>query len=1076
MAKDSRKASRKKTSAENSKQEFTEFYIVGIGASAGGLEALRPLVSNLHSDTPMAFVVVQHMAPQYRSMMVELLSRETALPVHEIKNRNKLVRGHIYITPPNQDVEVRNATLYLKPPSNPIGPKPSIDNFFSSLAEDQGEHAIGVILSGTGSDGTLGIRAVKAHGGFAVVQAPDTAKYNGMPRAAIETNLIDLILAPERIGSHLHEVIQAPTKILELMSDEQHGRTSLEELFTLVRRETDIDFSKYKEASLCRRIERRIHATGSSDLQRYLSYIRENPHEAESLVKDVLISVTSFFRDKDAFKVAENAIEEMLKHKNTGDEIRFWVCGCASGEEAYTMAIILAEQLGVKLGSYRVQVFATDIDSDALERARKGIFLETSLRDLEAPLLNRYFTKHGDKYHIAKELRDIVVFARQDLVKDPPFVRLDLISCRNVLIYLTQETQERIFNAFHFALNGDGYLFLGKSEAIGQNTNLFTITNNKFRLYRKRGGLNTYVNRPLTIEPHPSRSTPVTNTDLRRYSIEDTMRSAMVKHYAPKSMMVGEDGQVYQINGDITGYMILNSGKGDLNAAKQLIPELRGEYWALLARAKKEDCSVVGSIKPIQLGNERKGVRIGIHPSPSNSSNPSKLFLVGLEEFDLPETNESLVPDQLIRTDQLRLPELEQELIATKEHLQTVIEELETSNEELQALNEEMQASNEEMQSTNEELETSNEELQSTNEELTTVNEELQTRSSQLIAANADFENMQRNVGYSIVMVDTRLRIKRYTPSAVKYFGITESDIGDTITALPTHITFHDLKTKITKVIKQNKPHQEEVISDRHALWFKIVPYHSLNNQVDGAVLIIIDQTELYNMRIELAESECLLRLMFDNLPLRVAMINQNQQILTYNRAFSEWFSTDKTLKGKKLSTILGRKLYNTIKANITTALSGESIEVKAEARVDHHGLRHLRIMLTPRKNDDNQIDGILLTIDDATALNNARVELARLKSNNIKLIKNSNQGIFIHRNGKPLFANDRLANLLGYTSGHEAIQLGNIGQALGSVDISKPTKIKGRKKNGNEIEITLDSQTIDWNGQASIQSTVIEH
>ncbi len=868
------------TANKKSTDDKNKMFVVGIGASAGGLEALRPLVTKLSVSAPMGYVIVQHMAPQYRSMMVELLSRETKIPVMEIKDKTPISAGVIHITPPNHDADIKDGILFLKPPTNPVGPKPSIDNFFSALAEDQAEHAIGVILSGTGSDGALGMRAIKAHGGFTLVQDPETAKYNGMPLAAIETNLVDLILAPDKIGLNLPDIVQTPGKILELMDDEKVGLSGLDEIFALVRKRTDIDFSKYKQTTFCRRIERRINATGTRDLPSYVLYMRDNPMEAENLAKDVLISVTGFFRDREAFRAIEEAITEMIGNKEPGDEIRFWIPGCATGEEAYSIAILLSELLGIKVGSFKVQIFATDIDLEALETARKGIYLESALKEAPAQFIDRYFTKKGDKFHVSKDLRELVVFARQDLAKDPPFVRVDFISCRNVLIYFNQELQDRVFSAFHFALASAGYLFLGKSEALGQSADLFTSANSKYRIYQKKIGVGDRFGRmPLSERPKPIWPGVHKPMDQKKISVEEAMRATIMRIYAPKSMMVGDDGSVYQINGDVTGYMVLGSGKGDLNVTRMLIPELRGEFWALFSQVKKNGDSAVGSIKPIVFGGQRKGVRMGIHPA-TRVSQASSLYLIGFEEFDIPEKNLQDSTENPFVGESTRVPELEQELVATKEHLQTVIEELETSNEELQALNEELQASNEEMQSTNEELETANEELQSTNEELTTVNEELQTRTSELLVVNADLENMQKNVGYSIIIVDPKLRVKRFSPAAVKYFGLAPEDVGEVITTVPSHLEVKNLKKKLGMVIGTGKEHQEEVLTGKLSLWFRIVPYYTMEQKIEGAVIVIIDQSEIYSIRQELAHSERLQRLTADSLPMGVALVGPDQRVV----------------------------------------------------------------------------------------------------------------------------------------------------------------------------------------------------
>ncbi|MBF0622128.1 MAG: PAS domain S-box protein [Magnetococcales bacterium] len=1081
---DTKKAG-KKTSENNKK-----IFVVGIGASAGGLEALRILVAKLPVNAAMGYVVLQHMAPKYRSMMVELLARETNLPVVEIKHKTPVIAGTIHITPPNHDSDIKGGILFLKPPTSPVGPKPSIDNFFSALAEDQGEHAVGVILSGTGSDGALGMRAIKAHGGFTIVQDPETAKYNGMPLAAIETNLVDLILSPDRIGLNLLDIVMAPGKVLELIADEQSGLSGLDEIFVLIRKRTDIDFSKYKQTTLCRRIERRINATGTHDLSDYILFLRENPSEADSLAKDILISVTGFFRDREAFSAIGNALKEALHNKEPGDEIRIWTPGCATGEEPYSLAILLSEALGLKLGSFNIQIFATDIDMDALERARKGIYLESSLREMPSAYVERYFSKKGDKFYISKEIRELVVFARQDLAKDPPFVRVDLISCRNVMIYFNQELQGRVFASFHFSLSSSGYLFLGKSEALGQSADVFSTVDAKHRIYQKKIGVgDRFGRRSLMERPRQTWSGVQKTTEQKKVSVEEAMRTTIMRIYAPKSMIVGDDGSVYQINGDITGYMVLSSGKGDLNVTRMLIPELRGEFWALFSKVKKSGESAVSSVKPITVGNIKKGVRMGLHPA-TRVSQSSSLYLIGFEEFEIPKINDTGVSDSVIEGDVSRIPELEQELVATKEHLQTVIEELETSNEELQALNEELQASNEEMQSTNEELETSNEELQSTNEELTTVNEELQTRTSELMVANSDLENMQKNIGYSIIIVDPKLRVKRFSPAAVKFFGLASEDIGEILTSIPSHVNIVNLKNKISRVISSGKEHQEEILTDRLALWFRIVPYHTMEDRVEGAVIVIIDQTEIRNIRQELSYNERLHQLVSNSLPMGVALIGTDQRILNLNRKMSEWFGQNKKLLGARLFTAFGKKIYDRLKPGIDDVRKGLSLEFEVEHTLPGVGYRVFRMLMEARRDEEGEsTDGYLLIFEDVTELQAARKDLDDSRERYRTLAESGIQGVVIHRKGQPVYCNHAFARFFGYTSPDEITQMNSVNKLLplsehqngfaksrlfGSGHAPTIQNGQGMNKSGETIKLLASSRVVNWQGKLAIQTAVI--
>ncbi|MBF0195347.1 MAG: PAS domain S-box protein [Magnetococcales bacterium] len=1066
-------------------------FVVGIGASAGGLEALRLLVAKLTSEHNIGYVVVQHMAPKYRSMMVELLARETTIPVIEVKDKTAILPGVVHITPPNHDVDIKDGILFLKPPTNPVGPKPSIDNFFSALAEDMGERAVGVILSGTGSDGALGMRAIKAHGGFTLVQNPESAKYNGMPLAALETNLIDLTLPPDKIGLNLPEIVQTPNKLLELMDDEKSGLSGLDEIFAMVRKRTEIDFSKYKQTTLCRRIERRIIASGSRDLPSYILHMKDNPEEAESLSKDILISVTKFFRDNDAFRTLEEAMQEIIRLKEPGDEIRFWVPGCATGEEPYTLAILLAENLGVKAGGFKIQIFATDIDMEALESARKGIYLEAALKEMPPQYIDRYFTKKGDKFHISKDLREMVVFARQDLAKDPPFVRVDLITCRNVLIYFNQDLQDRIFSSFHFAMASTGYMFLGKSEALGQSADIFSTTSAKHRIYQKKVGVGDRFGR-TPIGERVRSSWPGSShkpQEQKKISVEEAMRSTMMRIYAPKSLMVGDDGAVYQINGDVTGYMVLGSGKGDLNVTRMLIPELRGEFWALFAKVKKTGDSAVGSAKPIVFGDKRKGVRLGIHPA-TRVSQVSSLYLIGFEEFEISEKNIHEETGQVVQGDSTRVPELEQELVATKEHLQTVIEELETSNEELQALNEELQASNEEMQSTNEELETANEELQSTNEELTTVNEELQTRTTELMVANSDMENMQKNVGYSIIIVDPKLRVKRFSPAAVKFFGLAPEDVGESITSVPSHLDIKNLKKKISQVISTGKELQEEILTKQLSLWFRIVPYVTMDNKVEGAVIVVIDQSDIYSIRQELAHTERVQRLMSDSMPMGVALINAEMRLVNVNHKMNEWFGQGKELLNKRLFTAYGKKIYEHLKPAIEKSAKGESTSFEIDHAFSLKDKRSFQILMVPQLDEKRDpTGGFILIFEDITELTTTRNDLKDSRERYRTLAESGIQGVLIHQKGKPLYCNHSFARYFGYSNPEQITDKNSVDHLLIADEQSKGiNKSKlfgsghapeiheafGLRKDGKTISLMASSRIVSWEGKLAIQTTVV--
>ncbi|WP_081673316.1 chemotaxis protein CheB [Magnetospirillum fulvum] len=831
------------TPGRKSRARRNDLFVVGIGASAGGLEALRPFVANLPQASTMAYVIVQHLSPQYRSMMVQLLGRETKLPVEEIKDGLVMVPNTIYITPPNKDVRVKNATLWLREPSAPLGPKPSVDVFFSSLAEDLGQQAIGVILSGTGSDGAHGMRAIKACAGLTVAQDPETAKYDGMPKAAIDSGCVDLVMPPDAIGPELASISRFPRPVVVQKSEHTEARDTINEIFLLVRKRTDVDFTQYKTNTVRRRLERRMAANRIETLDAYLEFVQRHPAELDLLCKDILISVTSFFRDTKAFEDIKTTLGELLATKKPGDSIRIWVPACATGEEAYSFAMMLNDQLGEEIGQYKVQVFATDIDLDAMRHARKGAYSATTVETLDKLYLSKYFDAMGQIYQVKKPIREMVVFARQDLIKDPPFVKVDLISCRNVLIYFNADLQDRIFQMFHYALSLQGYLFLGKSESVGHCADLFRPVKATSKIFQKR------IVAPRSTNPvfGAFRIKPPESVESSRSasagSIETIVREGFIDACMPPSVAVNENLDILYYHGDVDGFIRFPQGLPNQNLGKLIIEEFRIDLRALVHHAREKGAVAMGPKRQLKVRDGDICARLAVRPLKGEGGHET-LFLISCDKVDLPildGTEDVLLPSG----NEARLIELEQELTATREHLQTVVEELETSNEELQALNEELQAANEELQSSNEELETSNEELQSTNEELTTVNEELQVRTAELAGANADLQNIQDNIGFPLLVVDKSLRITRFTPQAARMFGLLPSDAGQMITAVPSQFHVRDLKALLVTVIASSTSHEEIIEVDGRFYRMGVYPYRDLRDQTAGSIMSFIDETEL---------------------------------------------------------------------------------------------------------------------------------------------------------------------------------------------------------------------------------------
>lgn len=839
-------ATKSASSKSNQPSKRDDIYVVGIGASAGGLEALRPFVANLPTSANLCFVIAQHLSPQHRSMMVELLSRETKIPVVAINNGVGIKPNTIFIAPPNSDVFYRSGKLVLRAPLESIGPKPSVDHLFNSLATGLGARAIAIVLSGTGSDGANGLRAVKAHGGITFAQEPSSAKYDSMPRAAMTIGGADLILPPTEIAGKLAVIAQGHKLHLGLAEKTDDAGATFQTIIRYIRRQTGIDFSKYKEATLRRQIARRMSALQIGTLKDYIGYIENHRDEIDTLTKNFLISVTSFFRDKESFATLSKALDKLVREKRNGEALRIWVPGCATGEEAYSIALLLAGKAQTRLNGLRVQIFGTDIDGHATTHARRGEYAESSVVNLKGNILHNCFANNGRLFRIDKTIRDMVMFSRHDVVQDPPFKNMDLISCRNLLIYFKPNVQEHIFKLFHYALSPGGYLFLGKSESLGNCKSLYSAVDARHKLFRRRDVATRpyFVPRAIGPAPEPEAELPTkrggdgADQDMGRIG-----RDVLIERYGPASILISQDGDPVHFFGDISRFVRLGgtSGKVDLNLINIIDPNLRAELRVLLHRAQRDHKSQFG---PVHAGkNGAPSMRVAVHPIERVRSE-ERLLLVSFEEKEAAPTPSIISTASLDETTAQQIAALEQELKATKENLQTVVEELETSNEELQSANEELQATNEELQASNEELETSNEELQATNEELTTVNDELSVKTNDLAEANSELEGIMSNSAEGIVLFDPMLRIIRGNERAARILQFSTGSDQLGLADVGALTTASGARAALENAIKHGTPHTEEIhINSRRYLMQ--VSAHRNEKRITGAILTVSDITDL---------------------------------------------------------------------------------------------------------------------------------------------------------------------------------------------------------------------------------------
>jgi two-component system CheB/CheR fusion protein len=853
--KSSGKPQAKKRRAKKKSNETSDgLYWIGIGASAGGLEALRDMIKHLPKKVEnITILITQHLSPKHQSMMVQLLSRETSMPVEEAVDSIEPLGGVVYVTPPNSDLFIKDRKLRLRKPISEHSPKPSVDLFFTTLAEELGDRAIGIILSGTGSDGSHGVRAVRAGGGITIAQTLDTAKYDGMPGNAIETGCIDLTLPPEKIGSEIQALIRSPQNI-SLLHESEERRTSMQELLHLLKNRSGVDFKDYKSGTLLRRLNRRMTACSVPDIDRYLEYIDNNAEELDLLFRDMTITVTHFFRDTEAFKSLQKRIKTIVDAKSDGDSLRVWVPGCATGEEAYSLVILFAEAAGglsILQQKFNFQLFATDIDQDALALARKGTYPETTIETVDEKLLAKYFRPKENFYEISKNVRDMVVFSKHNVFDDPPFLRLDLITCRNLLIYFNTKLQGSVLNIFHYALNPSGLMFLGKSEALGQSTNLFKSVDSNAKIFQRKLVSSPEQTRGARATYKPANKIEGSSHSKQAKIIHD-FPDAIIRALSPDSLLIDENMDVLRIYGDVQAYTQLSPGEASTNLSSIIRKEFRQELRALIYKVLREGVEQTVLPKKLKINGTMHRVNIHIRPLTIKAA-AEKLLLISFERAErLPETSADHKGDG---SDPI-IAELEQELSATREHLQTVVEELETSNEELQSTNEEMQSTNEELQSSNEELETANEELQSTNEELLTVNEELQVKSSELSATNEDLENIKESIDTSLLVVDKDLVVTRFNKAAWDVFMLRDDAEGEALTSIATKFEIPNLRDKVVDVIKTGKPFVRQLDTNKRSYIERILPYIDSNKLVDGAVLTYLDNTHEREVAQELEKSQ----------------------------------------------------------------------------------------------------------------------------------------------------------------------------------------------------------------------------
>ena len=906
------------------------FAIVGIGASAGGLEALESLFAEIPATSGMAFVVVTHQHPTHASLLPEILGKSTSLPIVEAADGVRIEPNHVYVSAPGGLLEIVNGTLHRTACEGEASPHLPIDHFFRSLAADQKERAICIILSGTGTDGTLGLKAVKGESGMAMVQQVQSALYAGMPSSAVSTGLADYVLPAPALAERLLAygrgpyLAALPSGDLTSVSPEP-----MQKIFAQLRARTGHDFSGYKANTIRRRIERRMNLQQIKEPNQYLRYLQENPHELDILFKELLISVTSFFRDKDAFdSLLKLALPELFKVRPDNHTLRAWVPGCATGEEVYSLAVLLRESMEAAKRPFVVQLFGTDLDNEAISSARDGLYPEGIAVDISPPRLDRFFIREDGAYRIRKDIREMAIFAVQNVIKDPPFTKLDLISCRNLLIYLNSDLQKRLLPLFHYALRPGGLLFLGPSETIGGCTDLFDVVDKKWKIFRRKElPLSSHPTIEFPAEPlKASMETrpPAPARPTKEVNIAALVDRVLLSRFAPSSVVVNDRGDVVYIHGRTGQYLEPAAGQPRLNVLDMAREGLQLELASALRQASAHNTEI-----------SREGVRVRtngdftfINLTVLRISEPEALRGLLLVTFR-PRPTPVEGAKQRGRQgrdrerESTRVEELERELQCTKESLQTTIEELETSNEELKSTNEELQSTNEELQSTNEELETSKEEMQSLNEELTTVNAELHSKVEDMSRANDDMQNLLNSTEIATIFLDRELNIKRYTEQARRLVNLIQTDVGRPLADLVSNLDYDKLVADGREVLRTLVFKQSEV-QTKEGQWYltRIMPYRTAENVIDGLVLTFVDINPVKEAQKTLRRMSKVFTVALD--PILILDLNGRVVDLNEEAVRSYGFPRHELL-GQPVSTIAPKAQRKPLEAQLQRCRDGET-------------------------------------------------------------------------------------------------------------------------------------------------------
>ena len=896
----STETSKKKNAGTNT----SHFPIVCIGASAGGLDALAQYLENVPANSGMAYIVIQHLDPTQKGMLPELLQRSTKMKVSQVEDRMPVERNAVFVIPPNKTMSILKGVLYLFEPIEIRGLRLPVDYFLKTLADDQHERAVAVILSGMGSDGSIGIRSIKEQNGVVMVQEPSSAKFDSMPKNAIESVVVDIVAPVNELPLLLHDFFNRIPVLKSNQVVDIEGKSALDKIIILLRAHTENDFSLYKKNTLYRRVERRMGVHKIDKISSYVYFLQKNPREMDILFKELLIGVTSFFRDPDLWeKLKETVIPNLLEKQQEGSQLRAWVPGCSTGEEVYSLAMVFQE--AIESNNYQndisLQIFATDLDHDAIDEARKGVFTENIVANVSPKRLNRFFVKTEGGFRVKTEIREMVVFAKHNVIMHAPFTKMDIISCRNMLIYMELELQKKILGLFSYSLNSNGILVLGSAETLGNQRQLFTTVDAKRKIFKQSSSshlpeLSDFPSSFSQTSPAHTENEGISKSYANIQSLADQL---LLQHFSPPGVLVNEKGDIIYISGRTGKYLEPSVGKANMNIFAMLREGLRNEFPPAFRKVLKTKETVVLHHLKVDTNGSTQNVDVKIQWINKPDGLKGMIMIVFL---DLPKTDIKLKANKGDKNLQsTKQAELEDELQRTREEMQSNIEEMQTAQEEQKSTNEELQSTNEELQSANEELTTSKEEMQSLNEELQTLNAELQAKVEEYLRMSDDMKNLLNSTDIATLFLDKELNIRRYTDEVTKIFKIIKTDIGRPLTDLVSDLSYPELANDAREVLRTLAFIQKQIPANNNR-WFsvRIMPYRTVDDRIDGLVITFIDNSNIKQLEGELVETEQMHRLILNTSSDIIVRLSTDMKVVEYNpRAESFFGQTHKSTLNK---------------------------------------------------------------------------------------------------------------------------------------------------------------------------------